>query len=97
MQEAASRVPRNTGLSGGDYLQELLSYKNDKRIYSVLRMQKETFDRLVQDLQSYSSLKDSRKVLVIEQVAIFLWIVNYSASITATAKRFQHLIKTISR
>ena len=47
----------------------------------MLRIQKETFNRLVHDLRSYGSLKDGRKVLVIEQVAIFLWIFNYSVSV----------------
>ena len=62
----------------------------------MLRVQKKTFNRLVYDLRSYNSLKDGRKVLVIEQVVIFLWIINYLASITVTAERFQHSIETIS-
>ena len=33
-------------LSGADYLRDLLNYGNHKRIYSVLRIQKDTFDRL---------------------------------------------------
>jgi hypothetical protein len=33
-------------LSGADYLRDLLNCGNQKRIYSVLRMQKETFEKL---------------------------------------------------
>ena len=40
------RTPRNTSLAGSDYLRELLSCGNDKRIYGVLRMKKETFRSL---------------------------------------------------
>ena len=97
VQESALRVPRSTGLSGGDYLRELLSCGNNKRIYSVLRMQKETFNQLVIWLRTYGNLKDGRALLVPEQVAIFLWVINYSASIATTAERFQHSTETISR
>lgn len=46
VQEAVFKVPRSTGLPGSDYLRELLNCGNQRRIYSVLRMQKETFDTL---------------------------------------------------
>ena len=39
-KELASSEPI---LSGADYLRDLLDYSNYKRIYSVLRIQKETF------------------------------------------------------
>jgi hypothetical protein len=43
VQEAQSKVPRSTGLPGVAYLEELLNCGNDKRIYSVLRMKRDTF------------------------------------------------------
>jgi hypothetical protein len=38
VQEAQSKVPRSTGLLGAAYLEELLNRGNEKRIYSVPRM-----------------------------------------------------------
>jgi hypothetical protein len=64
MQEAASKVPRSTGLSRADYLRELLNYRNEKRIYLVLQMKKETFYQLYLWLQKHTSLKDGRRVLI---------------------------------
>lgn len=92
----ASRTPRNTGQPGGVYLQELLE-SSEKRIYSVLRMKKETFLELCSWLQTYTDLAPSRNISVQEQVAMFLWTVNYSASNGAVAERFQHSGETVSR
>src|SRR5947209_20430401 len=50
------KIPRNTGLPGGHYLRELLKCGNDKRIYSVLRMQKDTFYSLCLCLRKNSDL-----------------------------------------
>ena len=97
VQEATQRVPRNTRLSGGDYLRELLSCENEKRIYSVLRMRKDTFNQLCLWLRDHTSLRDTRHLLIEQQVAVFLWIINFSASIPSTAERFQHSWETISR
>ena len=97
VQEAVSKVPRNTGLSSSDYLRELLNCGNEKRIYSVLRIRKDTFNQLCLWLCRNASLKDSRHILIKEQVAIFLWIINFSASIPSTAERFQHSQETISQ
>jgi hypothetical protein len=66
------RIPRNTGLSGSDYLRELLTCGNDKRIYGVLRMKKETFRSLCLWLQQHTHLKESRYIALEEQVAIFI-------------------------
>jgi hypothetical protein len=44
-----SNIPRRTEPGrtfGADYLRELLTCGNEKRIYSVLRMKKETFEKL---------------------------------------------------
>ena len=83
--------------SGADYLRELLTCGNNKRIYSVLRMKKDTFERLCQWMRTNGHLKDSRAVLIDQQVAIFLWVVNYSASLPATAERFGLSLKPVHR
>jgi hypothetical protein len=48
VQEAQSKVLRSTGLPKVAYLKELLNCGNNKRIYSVLRIKRNTFLRLCQ-------------------------------------------------
>jgi len=74
--------------SGADYIRQLLSSGNEKRIYSVLRMKRETFKVLCQWMRKNQHLRDSRKIPVEQQVAMFLWIINYSASYGQVAERF---------
>ena len=101
VQEARrSNAPRGAGSalsSGADYLRELLNCGNDKRIYSVLRMKKDTFQRLCLWMRKNNYLRDSREVLIDQQVAIFLWVINYSASLPATAERFGLTLEPIHR
>jgi hypothetical protein len=59
VQEAQSKVLRSTGLPGIAYLKELLNCRNDKRIYSVLRMKRDTFLGLCQWFKNSNSLKDT--------------------------------------
>jgi hypothetical protein len=93
----ATEIPRSTGLPGGDYLRELLNCGNEKRIYEVLRMKRDTFSELYLWLRKKSNLKDSRHILIEEQVAMFLWTINYSASMRVVAERFQHSTEPVSR
>jgi hypothetical protein len=74
--------------SGADYIRQLLSSSNEKRIYSVLRIKRETFKVLCQWMRKNQHLRDSRKIPVEQQVAMFLWIINYSASYRQVAERF---------
>jgi hypothetical protein len=96
-EQRVSRIPRSTGQKGGDYLQELLNCGSDKRIYDVLRMQKGTFQALCTRLRKDRALKDSHYIRIEEQVAMFLWTLNYSASSRTVAERFQHSREPISR
>jgi hypothetical protein len=96
-EQRGSRIPRSTGQKGGDYLRELLNCGSDKRIYEVLRMQRGTFQALCTRLRKDGGLKDSRHIQIEEQVAMFLWTLNYSASSRTVAKRFQHSREPISR
>jgi hypothetical protein len=91
------KTPFSTGLPGSAYLQELLNCGNDKRIYSILRMKRDTFKSLCLWLRRNTALQDSRNVLIEEQVAMFLWTVNFDASTIAVAERFQHSRETIHR
>jgi hypothetical protein len=96
-ERGKKRIPRSTGQKGGDYMRELLNCGNERRIYEVLRMQKSTFEALCTWLRKNSDLKDTRHLRVEEQVGMFLWTINYSASSRAVAERFQHSGETISR
>lgn len=60
-------------------------------------MKKETFYSLCLWLCKNTALKDSHNILITEQVAMFLWIINFDASIGDTAERFQHSTETVSR
>jgi hypothetical protein len=91
-----AKAPRSTSLSGEAYIFELLRCGNEKRIYSVLRMKSNTFKTLCDWLETNTPLRSSRHITIKEQVAIFLWIINFDSSIWQTAERFQHSTKTIS-
>jgi hypothetical protein len=65
-------TPRNTGQPGREYLYKLLEGGSSKRIYEVLRMQKETFLKLCDWLESNTTLQSSRYITIQEQVAMFL-------------------------
>jgi hypothetical protein len=72
VEATSQRVPRNTGQAGDNYLQELLGSNNEKRIYDVLRMKRETFYDLCNWMKAHAGLKPGRKVLVELQVAMLL-------------------------
>jgi hypothetical protein len=92
-----TKTPFSTGLPSSTYLRELLDCGNDKRIYSILRIKKKTFESLCLWLRRNTALQSSRNVLVEEQVAMFLWTINFDASSTTVAERFQHSGETIHR
>ncbi len=89
-------TPRNTGQPGREYLYELLQ-SSPKRIYEVLRMQKQTFLELCEWLEHNTTLQSSRYITIQEQVAMFLWTINFSASNRQVMERFQHSGQTVSR
>ena len=85
-----------TGQAGREYLQELLS-SSPLRVYEVLRMKKESFLELCDWLETNTDLRPTWRVSVQEQVAMFLWTLNYSASNRQVKERFQHSQETVSR
>jgi hypothetical protein len=67
----SQRVPWNTSVLGGVYLQDLLE-SSERRVYDVLRMKRETFLKLCNWLKAKGGLITGRKMLVKMQVAMFL-------------------------
>jgi len=67
----AEKTPQSTGQPGCEYLHELLQ-SSPKRIYDVLRMQRETFFELCNWLEINMHLEPLKHILVQEQVAMFL-------------------------
>jgi hypothetical protein len=89
---------RNKGSkSGADYLRELLNCGNEKRIYNVLRMKPDTFKQLCRWMRINGHLKDSREALIEQQVAMFLWTINFNSSNYTTAERWGLTTEPISR
>jgi hypothetical protein len=91
-----AKTAHQTGLSGHQYLEELLS-SSPKRIYGVLRMKKDTFYLLCDWLQHNTELRSTWRTTIQEQVAMFLWTINFSASQRQVMERFQHSAETVSR
>lgn len=81
-------TPRNTGQPGKEYLHELLQCGSSKRIYEVLRMEKVTFLKLCDWLECNTALQSLRYIGIQEQVAMFLWTINYLASNRQVMERF---------
>ena len=92
----SQRTPQMTGQAGREYLDQLLS-STPLRIYEVLRMKKESFLDLCEWLETNTDLRSTWRVSIQEQVAMFLWTVNYSASSQQVKERFQHSAEIISR
>jgi hypothetical protein len=81
------KAPIRTGQSGHKYIEELLS-SNPKRIYEVLRMKKDTFYDLCGWLKEHTALRSTWRTSLEEQVIMFLWTVNFSASNRQVCERF---------
>ena len=95
VQTASERTARSTGQPGCIYLHELLQ-SSPRRVYNVLRMKKETFILLCTWLEENTELQNSWCTTIQEQVAMFLWTLNYSASSRQIAEQFQHSRETVS-
>ena len=67
------KIPRNTGLPGDQYLDELLN-SSPKRIYDVLQMKRETFDKICKWIEANNQVHLVRRasITIREQVAMFL-------------------------
>ena len=89
------KIAQWTGHPGRNYLEELLQ-SSTKRIYDVLRMRKETFLMLCLWLEENTELKSTWHTAIQEQMAMFLWTINYSASSRQVIEQFQHSGETVS-
>jgi len=63
----------------------------------MFRMDTTTLLSLCNDLEMYYDLKPSRRMSVIENVAMFLFTIAVGASNREVQERFQHLGETVSR
>jgi hypothetical protein len=83
-------------LSGEAWVQELL-HGHPGRFHDNLGMSKYVFRKLVQELQVYAGLHDSRYITKEEQIAIFLHLCRTGAVTRDIQERFQHSADTISK
>jgi len=83
--------------SGQQYMDELLSSQNPRRIKECLRMELHVFQKLSEKLKAHGSLEDSPNLTVEHQVHMFLHIVATDASNRNAKESFQHSGETISR
>ena len=96
-------IPRHTGQPGSQYLEELFAIHNDERFYDVMRMDRDTFnkvDRLLQanGLQDRSRYRHTHRVELppIEKIAILIHLLK-GLSVRQIMERFQHSGATVSR
>jgi hypothetical protein len=89
-------VPQhNSILTGSMYYAELLETKNEARFRSVVRMDLETFERLLRFLQEKAGLDNSKFIEDGQKLMIFIHIL-VGHSVRQTAERWQHSTSTIS-
>jgi hypothetical protein len=91
-----------TGISGHEYIHEMLSSGNAARIHQAMRMKPSTFIALRDWLLANTKLRSSERnggggVTIEEKLGIFLYIVSRPASNRDAQERFSHSGDTISR
>lgn len=92
----SEKVPYHTSsLSGEDWIRELLTGHED-RIQHELGVHREVFTALVQVLRSMG-YRDSRDVILEEQVGIFLYTCRTALSVRHVGERFQRANATIAK
>jgi hypothetical protein len=96
LTQETERIPyHDSALSGIAWVQELLN-GHPERIKTELGMHKHVFLSLVTALR-IAGFSDSRRITLIEQVAIFLYMSVTGLRIRHVAERFQRSNETISR
>lgn len=78
------------------YIHRLI-YTSDTTCHEQLRMDRHTFKRLVIMLQTIGRLKSTRNLAVIEQVAIFLYILAHHQKNRTMKMNFLRSEETVSR
>ncbi|OAV88131.1 hypothetical protein PTTG_29139 [Puccinia triticina 1-1 BBBD Race 1] len=79
------------------YTRFLLDEVRPELFREITRMERSTFNNLVEELTMNGLLKNGRSVLVEEQVLIFLDIVCYNNSMRQTAVKFRRVIKNLTK
>jgi len=82
--------------TGNIWLMELLQ-GNDRRCYTMLRMDKDVFYKLSIELQSNYGLKGSRNMNSIEILGMFVHMLGHGVGNRLAQERFQHSGETVSR
>lgn len=85
---------------GRKYILELINSDggSNSRIFKTLRMPRLTFLTLVAWLKRHTSIKDSRKgILLEEKLGIYLYVVGQGASLRLTSETFRRSTETVSR
>jgi hypothetical protein len=91
------KVPQHTSsLTGLAWLRELFQ-GHPIRFYNVFGMERHVFRQLVVELALFTGLGHSKHVRMVEQVAIFLWMVRMGARNREAMERFQRSADTISK
>ncbi|XP_020419156.1 putative nuclease HARBI1 [Prunus persica] len=82
--------------TGNIWLMELL-HGNDRRCHTMLRMDKDVFYRLSNELQSNYGLRGSRNMNSIEILGMFVHMLGHGVGNRLAQERFQHSGETVSR
>jgi hypothetical protein len=84
-------------LTGEKWVSELLQTRNPNRFYEQLGLHKDTFIKLIRELESLYLIRHTRYTSTEEAVAIFLYSAVTNLSNRKVAERFQRSGDTISR
>jgi hypothetical protein len=85
------------GDGGQAYTRYLLNDASPELFKQITRMERETFDDLVDQLDTLELLEDGRSVSIDEQVLIFLDIVCHNSTMRQTSVKFRRGVYTIKR
>ncbi|KAA1075807.1 hypothetical protein PGT21_050244 [Puccinia graminis f. sp. tritici] len=85
------------GDGGQAYTRFLLNDASPELFKQITRMERETFDTLVDQLDTLELLEDGRSVSIDEQVLIFLDIVCHNGTMRQTSVKFRRGVYTIKR
>ena len=93
---SASRIPQQvSNFTGRDHILDLLQ-GNDRRFFEILRIPKLCFLRLCCFLEQ-NGVRDTRSLIVKEQIMIFLIIVRHCDSTRQSGYEWRHSTETVSR
>jgi hypothetical protein len=93
---AKAAVPQhNSVLTGSLYYDEIMNTNNENRFRDIVRMDRDTFIKLLAFLTEKSVLTNSIKICAGQKIMIFIHVLAGN-SLRQTAERWQHSTSTIS-